>query len=151
MQRYEEGGLPALSERSHKPKSCPHQIDPGTEDRIVTLRRGRPRRRRIRLLDQLECEKVAVLPSHIAVYRTLVRPGGDRDLKPCRRGVPDRCRFQVSYARSARVARVTSSGLCAATTQVRADSMMSWSMAVSISSFVRSRKVVLVRSSDGAV
>jgi len=31
MRRYEEGGLPALSERSHQPKSCPHQIDSKVE------------------------------------------------------------------------------------------------------------------------
>jgi len=73
MRRYEEGGLPALSERSHKPKSCPHQIDPGVEDRIVTLRRGHPSWGPIRILDQLEREKVAVLPSHMAIYRALVR------------------------------------------------------------------------------
>jgi transposase-like protein len=41
MQRYERGGLPALAERSHKPKGCPHQIDPRIEERIIDLRQAR--------------------------------------------------------------------------------------------------------------
>jgi transposase len=43
IQRYEEGGLPALDERSHKPRSCPHQIDPKVETRIVTQRSSKRR------------------------------------------------------------------------------------------------------------
>jgi Homeodomain-like domain len=42
MWRYEEGALAALAERSHRPQSCPHQIDPKVEERIVTLREGHP-------------------------------------------------------------------------------------------------------------
>jgi len=42
MRRYEEGGLVALAERSHRPKACPHQIDSRVEGRIVTLRQGHP-------------------------------------------------------------------------------------------------------------
>jgi transposase len=26
LRRYEEGGLEALAERSHRPKTCPHQM-----------------------------------------------------------------------------------------------------------------------------
>ena len=73
MQRYEEGGLPALDERSHKPKSCPHQIDPNVEARIVTLRQGNPSWGPIRLQFQLGREKVKEVPSHVAIYRALVR------------------------------------------------------------------------------
>ena len=42
MQRYEQGGLAALAERSHRPQSCPHQMDAKIEDRIITLRRVNP-------------------------------------------------------------------------------------------------------------
>jgi hypothetical protein len=28
MRRYEEGGIGSLAERSHRPKSCPHQLAP---------------------------------------------------------------------------------------------------------------------------
>ena len=41
MQRYEQGGLAALAERSHRPRSCPHQIDAKVEDRIITVRTSR--------------------------------------------------------------------------------------------------------------
>jgi len=40
--RYEAGGLSALADRSHRPVSCPHQIDPETEAEICELRRQHP-------------------------------------------------------------------------------------------------------------
>jgi transposase len=61
MQRYEEGGLPARAERSHRPKACPHQIDPRVEGRIVALRQGHPSWRPIRIQHQLGREKVKEL------------------------------------------------------------------------------------------
>jgi transposase InsO family protein len=73
MRRYEEGGLPALEERSHKPRSCPHQMDPKVEERIITLRRGHPSWGPIRIQDRLWHEKLNDVPSHMAIYRALVR------------------------------------------------------------------------------
>jgi transposase InsO family protein len=73
MQRYEQGGLPALAERSHKPKSCPHQIPPKVEDRIILLRRSHPAWGPIRLQHQLGREGLKSVPSHMAIYRALVR------------------------------------------------------------------------------
>jgi transposase InsO family protein len=72
MQRYEQGGLAALAERSHRPRSCPHQIDAQVEDRIITLRRVHPSWGPIRLQYHLEQEGL-VVPSHMAIYRALVR------------------------------------------------------------------------------
>ena len=40
--RYEDGGLSALADRSHRPSSCPHQIPPETEATICELRRMHP-------------------------------------------------------------------------------------------------------------
>src|SRR5918994_1185834 len=40
--RYEQGGMAALADRSHRPKSCPHQIAPAIEVEICELRRIRP-------------------------------------------------------------------------------------------------------------
>lgn len=40
--RYEEGGLPALADRSHRPASCAHQISPELEAMICELRRKHP-------------------------------------------------------------------------------------------------------------
>ena len=31
--RYEQGGLPALADRSHRPGTCPHQIAPRSRHR----------------------------------------------------------------------------------------------------------------------
>ena len=39
MRRYEEGGLPALAERSHRPRSCPHQLAPALEATVLEMRR----------------------------------------------------------------------------------------------------------------
>ena len=63
---------PALAERSHRPRSCPHQIDAKVEDRIITLRRVHPSWGPIRLQYHLEREGLEV-PSHMAIYRALVR------------------------------------------------------------------------------
>lgn len=39
--RYEQGGLGALADRSHRPSSCPHQTLAEIEARICELRRSR--------------------------------------------------------------------------------------------------------------
>jgi len=73
MKRYEEGGIEALGERSHRPRSCPHQILPAVEARIIELRNRHPLWGPIRLVHELRREKVDPLPSHMAIYRALVR------------------------------------------------------------------------------
>src|SRR5881397_3177146 len=40
--RYEVGGLAALTERSHRPGSCPHQTEAEIEAQICELRREHP-------------------------------------------------------------------------------------------------------------
>ena len=37
LSRYAGGGLEALADRSHRPRSCPHQMDPAVEVRLVEL------------------------------------------------------------------------------------------------------------------
>src|SRR5215831_4799874 len=39
LARYEAGGLEGLADRSHRPGSCPHQLDAGVEARVLELRR----------------------------------------------------------------------------------------------------------------
>jgi transposase-like protein len=51
--RYEQGGLPALADRSHKPQSCEHQITPELETLICELRRQHPGWGPRRILHQL--------------------------------------------------------------------------------------------------
>ncbi len=53
MKRYEEGGLPALAERSHRPRTCPHQLSPPLEALVLEMRRVHPSWGPLRLLDQL--------------------------------------------------------------------------------------------------
>jgi transposase-like protein len=75
MQRYEQGGLPGLAERSHRPHTCPHQRAPTLEADVLELRRVHPSWGPLRLLDQLRRRGYRNLPSHMAIYRCLVRHG----------------------------------------------------------------------------
>lgn len=40
--KYEAGGLENLGDRSHRPRSCPHQMSPSVEVAIAELRRAHP-------------------------------------------------------------------------------------------------------------
>ncbi len=71
--RYEAGGLPALADRSHRPVSCPHQIDPGTEAEICELRRQHPGWGPRRIEHQLARAGIDPVPSRSAIYRCLRR------------------------------------------------------------------------------
>jgi transposase InsO family protein len=71
MARYEHGGLDGLAERSHRPRTCPHQIPPAIEARIIEMRRQHPGWGPVRLVYQLQREHAEV--SHMAVYRALLR------------------------------------------------------------------------------
>jgi transposase len=73
MARYEHGGLDGLAERSHRPRSSPHQMAPSIEARVLELRRQHPGWGPLRILDRLGREKVGDLPSHMAIYRALIR------------------------------------------------------------------------------
>jgi transposase InsO family protein len=74
LSRYEAGGLEALADRSHRPRSSPRQLAAELEARVLELRRTRPYwgPRRIRL----ELIRLGVAaPSESAIYRCLVRCG----------------------------------------------------------------------------
>jgi transposase len=73
LRRYRDGGLEALKDGSHRPASCPHQIDAAIEARVVELRRLHPGWGPRNLLHQLTRDGVADLPSLSALYRCLVR------------------------------------------------------------------------------
>ena len=42
LSRYGAGGLEQLADRSHRPVSCPHQMDAAVEVRLVALRQAHP-------------------------------------------------------------------------------------------------------------
>jgi len=71
--RYEEGGLTALADHSHRPASCPHQIDAETEAMICELRREHPGWGPRRIEYQLTRLGVDPAPSRSSIYRCLRR------------------------------------------------------------------------------
>jgi transposase len=73
--RYVSGGLAGLADGTAKPLSCPHQMLPVVEARIVELRRLHPGWGPRTLLFRLEVERVVPLPGRSSVYRCLVRHG----------------------------------------------------------------------------
>lgn len=73
LARYEAEGLEGLTDRSHRPGSCPHQMPARVEAAVLELRRSRPYWGPRRLVFELARRKVAPVPSESAVYRALVR------------------------------------------------------------------------------
>jgi len=75
LRRYEEGGLDALADRSHRPASCPHQMSGVVEARVCELRRRHPFWGPARIAHKLGKDGVAAVPSQMGIYRALVRHG----------------------------------------------------------------------------
>jgi transposase InsO family protein len=71
--RYEQGGLAALTDRSHRPASCPHQIPSETEALICELRRQHPGWGPRRIEHQLAKMGADPVPSRSSIYRCLRR------------------------------------------------------------------------------
>ena len=71
--RYEQGGLAALADHSHRPASCPHQIDAETEAMICELRREHSDWGPRRIEYQLRRRGVDPAPSRSSIYRCLRR------------------------------------------------------------------------------
>lgn len=97
LSRYEAGGLENLGDRSHRPRSCPHQMPAGVEVALAELRRAHPGWGPRRLLFELARCGLDPLPSEAGVYRALVRlnlidpdarRGRDRKWKRWERGRP---------------------------------------------------------------
>jgi transposase InsO family protein len=71
LSRYEAEGLDGLADRSHRPRSCPHQIGSALEVEIARMRSSHPSWGPRRLVFELAQRDVTV--SESAVYRALVR------------------------------------------------------------------------------
>ena len=78
LSRYEAGGLEGLADRSHRPGSCPHQMDPRIEARVLELRRVHRSWGARRIRFELGKLGVAPVPSESGVYRALVWAGRHR-------------------------------------------------------------------------
>ena len=97
LAKYEAGGLEGLGNRSHRPRSCPHQISGEVEAVIARMRSSHPGWGPRRIAFELGRAGVVRVPSESAVYRALVRlnlidPSGrrrrDRKWKRWERGAP---------------------------------------------------------------
>jgi transposase InsO family protein len=73
LRRYAAGGMAALADKSSKPESCPHQMPPIVEARVVELRRAHPRWGPRSIRTYLAQEGFAPVPGRSSIYRTLVR------------------------------------------------------------------------------
>jgi transposase InsO family protein len=71
--KYEAGGMKNLGDGSHRPRSCPHQMDGAVEVELAVLRRRHPSWGPRRLVFELAKQDITV--SESAVYRALVRGG----------------------------------------------------------------------------
>ena len=73
LARYEAEGLEGLADRSHRPRSCPHQMPGEDAARVLEMRRMHPAGGPRRLVVELARRDVVV--SESAVYRCLSRAG----------------------------------------------------------------------------
>jgi transposase InsO family protein len=70
---YASGGIGALADSSCRPASCPHQMPPEVEARIVQMRSEHPAWGPRTLGHYLEREGGSPLPSRSSIYRCLLR------------------------------------------------------------------------------
>jgi transposase len=75
LKAYAARGLGGLADRSSRPQSCPHQMDPVVEARIVSMRREHPGWGSRTIRTWLEREGVDPLPGRSSIERCLVRHG----------------------------------------------------------------------------
>jgi transposase InsO family protein len=97
LRRYANDGLAALADKSSKPDTCPHQMPPVLEARVVEIRRTHPRWGPRSIRSQLEKEGFSPLPGTSSIYRTLVRHGLIEPTKR-KRGRADYKRWERSRA-----------------------------------------------------
>ena len=94
LRRYAaDGGVVNLDDRSSRPWSCPHQMDPVVESRVLSLRDAHPVWGPDRIRYELEREGVDPVPSRSGIYRALVR-GGRVDAAKRRRRRADYRRWE---------------------------------------------------------
>src|SRR4051812_1255098 len=75
LKTYALEGLGGLADRSSRPLSCPHQMPPQVEARVVALRREHPGWGSRTILYWLGREGISPLPGRSSVDRCLVRHG----------------------------------------------------------------------------
>jgi transposase InsO family protein len=91
--RYDQGGLSSLTDRSHRPSSCAHEISAELQALICEIRREHPGWGPRRIEHQLLRLKTDPMPSRSSVYRCLKRHSLI-ELRPSKRGRNDFRRWE---------------------------------------------------------
>jgi transposase InsO family protein len=73
LRRYARSGLAGLADASCRPTTCPHQVPPHIEARIVQMRSEHPAWGPRTIGHYLAREQLAPLPSRSSIYRCLLR------------------------------------------------------------------------------
>ncbi len=73
LRSYANFGVAGLVDKTSKPETCPHQMTPVVEARIVEMRRSHPRWGPRSIRTHLAREGVAPLPGRSSIYRALIR------------------------------------------------------------------------------
>jgi transposase InsO family protein len=73
LRRYASSGVAGLVDKTSKPESCPHQMTPVVEARIVEMRRTHPAWGPRTIRTHLAREGTTPLPGRSSIYRALVR------------------------------------------------------------------------------
>ena len=75
LRKYAAEGLRGLADRSAQPLSCPHQMNPAVEARVVEMRRAHPGWGPRTILFWLERQGIEPLPGRTSIERCLIRHG----------------------------------------------------------------------------
>jgi transposase InsO family protein len=75
LRDYARDGIMGLADKSSKPATCPHQMPPGVEALVVTMRREHASWGPQTILSELARAGVDPLPGRTSVYRALIRHG----------------------------------------------------------------------------
>jgi len=73
LRRYAAEGLGGLVDRSARPDTCPHQMPPEVEARVIEMRRTHPGWGPRTIMSRLIREGIEPLPGRTSIYRALVR------------------------------------------------------------------------------
>jgi len=73
LRRYAASGIAGLVDKASKPESCPHQIMPTIEARVLEMRRAHPSWGPRTIRTHLVAEGVNPPPGRSSIYRALVR------------------------------------------------------------------------------
>ena len=91
--KYEKSGLPRLTNHSHKPRSCSHQVSTEIDVLICEMRRRNPIWGPKRIAHELAKRDIGLMPWQSGIYLE------DRSELKCLTGVDDHSRFCVSADR----------------------------------------------------